>query len=649
MQIIPADSAGFDLGLWSKTAQAPHGDSPYADFLQSIHEAIESVQRGEDRSVRTALADSGKEVKALVQGPYSRHSVDGVTYTLDEVCFTKNELFELRRELIKAGAPLESLKKFDVLADQPDGATLAQVMASLQEYGSPAELSDEDVTNITTLLGKIDATGELSTQALQLMQAGDASAALTLISETFSSLASAEGIEISRDEALSLGRGLGLNSNSLQTLANSFGNDQTLVGTSGQFSNLMAPATAQFAQEAVQRQKLDAALEQTLKPIVSKARNRMEKEKAAAALRNREVEQSKVLINRTVEKQSREILDQTLQTGRESANPSDAQVQDAQGQGKAISRKLDQSQSAALGDAGKNENKRRAVTSTDKKPAQVASRATPEAAAPAASTPENSVDKPHNAGGESADFVQNSHLAPTGTGYAAGVGNAGASNDGRRGGEQGKKREWSELLHKVEANGAQAANRNENSVVFSMLQGAAASSTAPETLPGVDAQPLSRHVAQQVEQGLLTALKSGGTRLDLQLHPQELGAITITLTARNGEVSARIRSEKTETAEMVTRQLDVIRFNLEQQGVKVDKIEVQLENRQQDDGSLWQNLDQHNSRQEEEARREELSRLKNLSTIRNSSKNIEIETLEQPVHSLSQTARYSTRALHVVA
>lgn len=128
-----------------------------------------------------------------------------------------------------------------------------------------------------------------------------------------------------------------------------------------------------------------------------------------------------------------------------------------------------------------------------------------------------------------------------------------------------------------------------------------------------------------------------------------MGAISITLTARNGEVSARIRSEKTETAEMVTRQLDMIRTNLEQQGIKVDKIEVQLENKQQDDGSQWQNLDQHNSRQEEEARREELSRLKNLSTIRNSSNNMKIENLEQPVHSLTQSARYSTRALHVVA
>lgn len=641
MQIIPASSAGFGLDLWSNAAQSSQGDSPYADFLQSIHEAIESVQRGQAGSVDTALADSVEQVKPLVQGPYSRNSVDGVTYTLDEVCFTKNELFELRRELIKVGAPAQSLKKFDVLADQPDGATLAQVMASLQEYGAPSELSDEDLTNITALLGKIDPTGDLSAQALQLMRDGNGSAALGLISETFSSLASAEGIEISRDEAISLGRGLGLNQNSLQTLANSFGNQQALIGTSAQFAHLMAPAAAQFAEEAAQRQKLDAALEQTLKPIISKARNRMEKEKAAAALRNREVEQSKILINRTVEKESREILDQTLQSGRESANPDDAETQDVQRQGEAISRKLDQSQSAALGDAG--------TSGKDNRAAKPTAGQTAKASAHAASNTENAANNRNNPKAENADFVQSGHSAQSKTGYVAGLGTEGAHGEDRPGSEQGTSREWSELLHKIEANAAQPASSNGNSVLFSMLQGNAESPATPENMPGANARPLSRHVAQQVEQGLLTALKDGGTRLDLQLHPQELGAITITLTARNGEVSARIRSEKTETAEMVTRQLDAIRINLEQQGIKVDKIEVQLENRQQDDHSQWQDLEQHNSWQEEEARREELSRLKNLSAMRNSSRNMKIEHLEQPVHSLSQTAGYSTRALHVVA
>ena len=49
---------------------------------------------------------------------------------------------------------------------------------------------------------------------------------------------------------------------------------------------------------------------------------------------------------------------------------------------------------------------------------------------------------------------------------------------------------------------------------------------------------------------MLSTVKGGGTRLDLQLNPQELGSITVSLSVRNGEVSAVIRSEKSETNDM---------------------------------------------------------------------------------------------------
>ena len=100
---------------------------------------------------------------------------------------------------------------------------------------------------------------------------------------------------------------------------------------------------------------------------------------------------------------------------------------------------------------------------------------------------------------------------------------------------------------------------------------------------------------------------------------------------------------------MVSRKLDSILANLEQQGIKVDKIEVQIQNQQDDDGRQWQNLDQHNSRQEENARREELARIKNLATLRNFERNSDSDILEQPVHSPGQTARDAAQSLHVVA
>ncbi|MDE7241995.1 flagellar hook-length control protein FliK, partial [Desulfovibrio sp.] len=216
-----------------------------------------------------------------------------------------------------------------------------------------------------------------------------------------------------------------------------------------------------------------------------------------------------------------------------------------------------------------------------------------------------------------------------------------------------KNPEWNELLGKVETRAAapaQPTTTASGSFLYTLLQGG---QNIPDAVPAQEAGQLpqiSRQVAGQVEQGMLTAMRDGATRLDLQLHPAELGAITITLVARNGAVSSQIRSEKSETAEMVSRQLDTIRVNLEQQGIKVDKIEVQMENSaDQNPSTAWQDLGQHNARQEEDARREELARLRNLATVRNNTRNSDSTVLEQPVHISGQTARYAGQAMHLVA
>lgn len=156
-------------------------------------------------------------------------------------------------------------------------------MASLTGTEKAVGVRDEDAETITALLGKIDPTGDLAASVLQCMGEGKGEDALALITGAFAKLDPDESIEISRDDALALGRGLGLNKNSLQSLADNFGRYDALRVTGEQFGNLMKPASMQFATDKANREKLDAALEQTLKPIISKARDRMEKEKAASA------------------------------------------------------------------------------------------------------------------------------------------------------------------------------------------------------------------------------------------------------------------------------------------------------------------------------------------------------------------------------
>ncbi|MDR2572753.1 MAG: flagellar hook-length control protein FliK [Desulfovibrio sp.] len=312
-------------GKAKQAFEALTGDKPESaaeEFRQLLHEAVAAVDSGEELSAETALRDT-PEARPLAQGPYSRHTTDGVTYSLDEVCFTKKELLELRRELLKAGAPEEALKHFDILAGQPDGATLAQVMAGLRQMTSPWPLSNADKANITALLGGIDPTGTLAEQALGLMEEGKGQAALALISEIFATLDNGDGVEMSKDQLLSLGKGLGLETKALRGIAEAMGGHEAGLFNSAGFNTLMAPAQAQFAAENANQGKINAALESTLKPVIARARARMEKEKAASALQDRKVEQTKTHIEKTVLRKSRQHLEAALLEGQNGHNQSE--------------------------------------------------------------------------------------------------------------------------------------------------------------------------------------------------------------------------------------------------------------------------------------------------------------------------------------
>ncbi|MFT4302478.1 MAG: flagellar hook-length control protein FliK [Desulfovibrio sp.] len=623
MQIIPTSAGSFDALISSSKE-----NSSFADFFASVHEAIDSIQRGENVSVSAALEEDQTTTAAApkVQSPYSRSTTNGVTYTLDEVCFTKQELAQLRHDLIKAGAPESALSKLDALVGQPDGATLAQIMASLQTLSGAPQLSDDDKAQITSLLKKIDSSGVLDARVQQLMADGKGEAALGTVYAFISQMDLTTALEVGATEAIAFGRGLGLDTSSLQTLANSFGSNSSANMLVGQLSAFMAPVSNFFNEQKTAQKQLDTALKTTLQPLVSKARARTEKELQASALRNKEAQQSKLLIDQTVMKNSRQMLEETLNAGGQDGKKA-VDMETALRQSDAISKKLDGSQSAGIGHAGSQEAKASADTGFSK-----ASSNKEQASNAHSVTNRRSEDTPlaHNATDERQNESGRRH-----------------SGDNRQeaNSETGRDPSWNEVTRKVETNPL-FTMRQDNQAAASMIQNLGAAVEQSEAIS--QPAPIARYVSQQVEQGLLSNSRNGTTRLDLQLHPQELGAITLSLSLRNGEVSATIRSEKTETAEIVTRQLEAIRTNLEQQGLKVDKVEVQLSSREQDENA-WQNLNQHNSWQEEDARREELARLKNLSTVRNSSSSSESTDLEQPVHSSVHAARYATRTLNVVA
>ncbi len=83
-------------------------------------------------------------------------------------------------------------------------------------------------------------------------------------------------------------------------------------------------------------------------------------------------------------------------------------------------------------------------------------------------------------------------------------------------------------------------------------------------------------LSKQVEDALLQAMKSEMTKLEVELNPVELGALTVIMTSKNGELTAQIQPEKQETMHVINQQVDAIKRELENQGIKIESIEVDL-------------------------------------------------------------------------
>ncbi|MCR4665792.1 MAG: flagellar hook-length control protein FliK [Desulfovibrio sp.] len=518
---------------------------------------------------------------------YSRSASQPQSFTIDEVCFTQTELTNLLSGLKKNKAPQKSLKALSKLCELPDGANLGQVLASLKGKKEEISLSDEDANNITNLTNSIDPSGMLERTVLDAIYNNKPDTALRALTNALDELDPGEMISVSKDDVLSFGRGLGLGQESLERLESFFGDAQNGTTTPAGFKKLLSPAQDEILNAKKDEESLNTAIEKTLGPMLDKAKKRMEEERNSQTLKSRESEQSKTYIDKTVQEESRLTLNNILDEGYYDHEP--PSLEESMRQASAI------------------------------------------------------------------PSMQN----PAGQSFSGTPQNF-TGSDSR--GKQGEN-PWNELLGKVKMQTSQQGAPLAAPAQGQGMPHPAAFSPTPvmnqanlaASGPGQDARqnlPIARQVAAQVEEGLFQTLRNGSSRLELQLHPQDLGSVAITLIARGGEVSAHIKTDRAETAELLSQQADSIRAKLEEQGIKVDNIEIELKDESQNEKNeqqLLQDMEQHNSFQEEDARRQQLRRMRTLAAINNSAGREDSQKLEQSVQRKDDQETSSTRILDRVA
>ncbi|MBR1470766.1 MAG: flagellar hook-length control protein FliK [Lachnospiraceae bacterium] len=113
-----------------------------------------------------------------------------------------------------------------------------------------------------------------------------------------------------------------------------------------------------------------------------------------------------------------------------------------------------------------------------------------------------------------------------------------------------------------------------------------------------------QEIMDQVLDKIKTQVKEDMTSLDMVLHPASLGHVALNLTSRDGAVTAQLTAQNENVREALESQLQILKENLEQAGVKVEAVEVTVSSH-----AFEQNLEQGNDGQSE-AEMQERERLR---------------------------------------
>lgn len=90
----------------------------------------------------------------------------------------------------------------------------------------------------------------------------------------------------------------------------------------------------------------------------------------------------------------------------------------------------------------------------------------------------------------------------------------------------------------------------------------------------------TNRIAEQIMDYMKVQVKEGITELEMQLHPASLGNVNVSLVSREGNLTAQFTAQNEEVRQVIETQLVQLREQFEEQGIKVDAVEVAVSNHQ---------------------------------------------------------------------
>ena len=83
-----------------------------------------------------------------------------------------------------------------------------------------------------------------------------------------------------------------------------------------------------------------------------------------------------------------------------------------------------------------------------------------------------------------------------------------------------------------------------------------------------------REIANQIMEHIKITIRPEQTNMELQLNPEHLGRVNLTITEKEGMMTAQFTTQSEVAKEAIESQMTALRESLQNQGIKVEAIEV---------------------------------------------------------------------------
>lgn len=598
MQIMP-ENALVRTAAGSAAAANFYAELAGDQFGLEISNLLQRGMREEAQTDSASLSetreDDEDEEERTVASPYNPVPELVSPFAPQEARLTPGEVDSIVEAMRKDGVPANVLNAVKDAGKTAGGATLDMLMNAARKAlsGERTELSRAEGARLSSLSGKL--AGARSRELARLLssagESGSASDAENALAAVLTSLNTASSVTLNKEEMSALLKALGISRDASAGILSAFDERRGLTMKGGDFAELLKPARAELSSRSAQLDKALSSLQRQAAPVMKEARRREELERMAGMREDQAVFRSRVLITDTATQAA---------PGREDQIAQDKQTRTA------AARETMQSRADI-------EAHLEARQETRQQQEQAASH------------------RNDMAWGRQRD---NERLGRDATGQERrNISAAGAGSETRSASPR--------------ATASGATPLVSGGMFAAAPRGAdyAAQAGKARNLPAA----LPSQAMEQIEQAILSSSRNGMQRLEVRLNPVELGAMTVALaTNRQGEVSAVIRPEKEETAALINQQVDQIRAELENQGFKVDKVEVQTQLADQG-GQNWQGAQQHNASRDLAERASVLEQLRNLSRLGAESESVLAHGMHKRGDNGREAANVSVRGLHLVA